>query len=118
MKWKPIGITALEYREYKQNGCIRVKDYPKPTKKRIDPENEFVKFSILEILDFDEDKSFNRLITVSFSFGQFLLHKTYEGYEIDIFNKSMIPLVMRRLKNHGLNPDYDKDTGLIYTDKL
>ena len=115
-KWKPIGITALEYKEYRQNGCIRVKDYPAPSKKEFDPKHEPVKFNIYEVLDFDEDRS--RYILRSFSFGEFRVTRTYEGYEIEIMDESKRPLVMRRLKNFGLNPEYDKETGLIYADKI
>lgn len=117
-KWKPIGITALEYREYRQNGCIRVKDYPKPNKKKRDPEDERIPFNIYEVLDFDEKKNGKYSdFFWSFSFGYISVKKVEDFYKISVVDESKKSLVIQRLRRFRLDPELDADTGLIYADR-
>jgi hypothetical protein len=117
-KWKPIGITALEYREYRQNGCIRVKDYPKPNKKKRDPEDERIPFNIYEVLDFDEKKNGKYSdFFWSFSFGYISVKKVEDFYKISVVDESKKYLVIQRLRRFRLDPELDSETGLIYADR-
>ena len=117
-KWKPIGITALEYREYRQNGCIRVKDYPKPNKKKRDPEDERIPFNIYEVLDFDEKKNGKYSdFFWSFYFGYISVKKVEDFYKISVVDESKKSLVIQRLRRFRLDPELDADTGLIYADR-
>jgi hypothetical protein len=118
-KWKPIGITALEYREYRQNGCIRVKDYPKPNKKKRDPEVERIPFNIYEVLDFDEKKNGKYSdFFWSFSFGYISVKKVEDFYKISVVDESKKSLVIQRLRRFRLDPELDSETGVIYADRL
>lgn len=116
--FKPVGITALEYREYKQNGCIRVKDYPMPGKKKRDPDNEEIKFTFFEMLDIE--RSFDWLGRVkrahSFSFGILYIEQVFGGYEIQTEDWRMRPLIVRRLKKFGLIAE-EGDDGFVYVQK-
>lgn len=116
-KWKPIGITALEYKEYKQNGCIRVKDYPKPNKKKRDPEDDRIPFTIYEVLDFDGEKNrYNGEFFWSFSFGYLGARWMGGYYKISVTDESKVSLVFKRLRRFGLDPEL-ADDGIIYADK-
>ena len=116
--YRPVGITALEYREYKQNGCIRVKDYPMPRKMKRDPENEEIKFTFYEMLDVE--RIFDWLGRVkrahSFSFGVLYIEQVFGGYEIQTEDWRMRPLIVRRLKKFGLIAE-EGDDGFVYVQK-
>jgi len=116
-KFNPVGITALEYREYKQNGCIRVKDYPIPSKKKFDPENEEIKFTLFEMLDIERSFNWGKVrIAHSFSFGVLNIEQVFGGYEIHAEDWTMRPLIVRRLKKFGLYAEIEDD-GFIYVKK-
>ena len=116
-RFNPIGITALEYKEYKQNGCIRVKDYPIPSKKKFDPENEEIKFTFYEMLDIERSFDWGKVkIAHSFSFGVLHIEQVFGGYEIQAEDWTKRPLIVRRLKKFGMYAEIEDD-GFIYVKK-
>ena len=106
-----VGITPLEYREYKQNGCIRVKDYPKKDRRKRDPEDEEIPFTLYEILDVEERSLNNpyRMFYKSFSFGSLRIEVVMRDILIDVINPEYKPFVIRRMKHFGLNPQEESD---------
>lgn len=106
-----VGITPFEYREYKQNGCIRVKDYPKERRKRRNIDDEEIPFTIYEMLDVEEWSLKNpyRLFHKSFSFGDLHIERSMGDILIDVMNPDYKPYVIKRLKHFGLNPQEESD---------
>ena len=106
-----VGITPMEYREYRQNGCIRVKDYPKERRRKRDVDDEEIPFTIYEMLDVEEWSLNNpyRLFHKSFSFGNLHIERSMGDILIDVMNPDYKPYVIKRLKHFGLNPQEESD---------
>ena len=109
------NITHLEYLEYMQNGCIRVKDYERPNKVNGKVYCEsYEKPSIYDVLDAESvmrvsggyGYPFVKKIE-SYSFGTLRLEDMLGNYLIYVDDIRKIPKLMKRLELEGLCPELE-----------